>query len=98
MALRPPLAQPCLTKLTSRQPSTPPPTRPQSSEHRSAVNLKLIQNKHLLQLLDRALCGKLERTDQDYDPDYSPSLFYNLIKNEFSEPDTDSDRFAEQVR
>ena len=36
-----------------------------TDDERYAVHLQLLQNPHLLQLLDRALCGKLERTDQD---------------------------------
>ena len=67
-----------------------------TDDERYAVHLQLLQNPHLLQLLDRALCGKLERTDQEYDPDYSPSLLHNIIKTEF-EPDPDSARRSEQV-
>eukprot|EP01048_Picozoa_sp_COSAG05_P000659 COSAG05_NODE_19_length_34900_cov_72.237464_9_plen_197_part_00 len=49
-----------------------------------SIHLQLLQDKHLMQLLDRALCGKLEQTDQDFDPSYKPSLFYNIINNEYS--------------
>ena len=56
----------------------------EASDRRSAVHLHLMTNKHLLQLIDRALSGRLEATDQDYDPAYKPSLLYNLIKTEFT--------------
>ena len=53
---------------------------PLQGQMETMAAIKVLQDKHVAQLLDRAASGNLTVTEQEYDPKYSPTVMLTLLQ------------------